>query len=125
MADANKNAEREALLKAFKAKYVQPERINDRLIAKGTLRKGMKIGGEVAKEFEMREAITADLLAAETDASTENALNFNAALLSRQLVRVGTFEGPFTVGMIGKLCTQDFKILRDAQAEFDIVGEFD
>lgn len=109
-----------------KSKYVQAERNGDGLlVASGTLRRGIKIGSDTHKDFELKESISGDLLAAERDASMNHVLNFNAAVLARQLVRLGTFTGPFTVGLIAQMRTGDFNILREAQAELDVVGEAD
>lgn len=111
--------------KSVTATYVEATRDSDgRLIATGTLKRGLKIGSSVHKEFLLREAITGDLLAAEQQSRTETVLNFSAAVLARQLVRIGSFEGPFTVGMLSELRAYDFGVLRNAQLEIDAVGEF-
>jgi|GEM_PF-765019 Mu-like prophage FluMu protein gp41 len=108
----------------YSPKYVQPER-NDkgRLVAKGTLKHGLKIGDEVHREFEMQEPNTGDLFAAEQETTVQNVMTFNGALMARQLVRIGSFAGPFTLGMIGTLRTVDFNLLREAQTELDVLGE--
>ncbi|HEX7124681.1 MAG TPA: hypothetical protein VF406_02755 [Thermodesulfobacteriota bacterium] len=89
----------------------------------GTLPKGLKIGGEVHRAFVLREATTQDYFDAETEVPTERFLTFHAALLCRQLVRVGTFEGPFTLAMLGTLHPADFDVLRQAQRELERLGE--
>lgn len=105
-------------------RHVQAERDDKgRLQATGTLKKGIKIGSEQHKSFVMREINTGDLLDAEREATTDTALNYNAAVLVRQLVKIGSFEGPFTIGMIRALPPGDFNTLREAQAELSIAGE--
>lgn len=89
----------------------------------GPLRHGFMINGVVHKTFTLREATVDDLLDAELEAEVSKPLNFNAQLLARQLVLVGTFEGPFTVGMIRRLKPADWRILRAAQSEVDNMGE--
>lgn len=89
----------------------------------GKLQHGMTIEGVAHKEFEMREVSTGDLLDAENDAPVSKPLNFATALLTRQLLRIGDFTGPFTVGMLRKLDPVDYWILRDKQTELDRLGE--
>jgi phage FluMu protein gp41 len=89
----------------------------------GRLKHGLKIGGEPQFDFEVREGDVADLFAAEDVVPVEKQLQFDAALLCQRLVRVGTFEGPFTVKMLGRLKTADFNALRRAMAEAGAAGE--
>ena len=84
---------------------------------------GLQIGDVVHKDFELREPTTGDLLDAEADSDLSKPLGFGAALLARQLVKIGTFEGPFTIGMIRRLHRRDFGILMAAQRELDRQGE--
>lgn len=108
----------------YQPKYVQPSRnAAGRLVAKGTLKKGLKIGDEVHKDFEMQEPITGDMFAAEAETPAQNVITFNAALMARQLVSIGTYTGPFTLGMIGSLRATDYNTLREAQVELDLLGE--
>jgi phage FluMu protein gp41 len=44
-------------------------------------------------------------------------------LLARQLQSLGSYQGPFTLGMLRSLKAFDFNTLREAQAEFDLAGE--
>ncbi|RJX32338.1 MAG: hypothetical protein C4516_04365 [Oxalobacter sp.] len=95
-------------------------------VAKGRLKHGMKIGEVVHKEFEMREMTVEDMLDAEAATSTSNPLNYATELITRQLVRVGDFTGPFTMGMMKKnLKPTDWRLLREAQMELDALGEAD
>lgn len=91
----------------------------------GPLKVGFSVNGVLHKDFELREAMVDDLLDAENEADITKPLNFNAQLLVRQLVRVGSYTGPFTVGMIRRLKPADWRILRAAQSEVDALGEGD
>lgn len=88
-----------------------------------TLKHGFKVGEELLKDVVLREAGTGDLFDAERDAPYGNPLAYNGALMARQLVRAGTFQGPFTLGMIRKLKPVDYAILRSAQLELIELGE--
>lgn len=95
---------------------------------KGTLKRGLKVGDKVHKTFEMREAATEDLFKAEALASelgggAHTPIVFQAALIAQQLVRIGDYDGPVTVKMIGTLKKRDFAQLRAAQEELDKLGE--
>lgn len=89
----------------------------------GELKHGMSIEGVVQKHFVMREAMVADLLSAEMEADVSKPLNFSAQLMLLQLVSIGSFKGPFTEGMIRRLRTADWRLLRAAQAEVEGLGE--
>jgi len=89
----------------------------------GSLKHGLMIAGVPQKDFKLREATVDDLLDAELEADVTRPLNFNAQMMVRQLLRVGTFEGPFTVAMIRRLKPVDWRILRAAQSEIDDQGE--
>jgi phage FluMu protein gp41 len=74
----------------------------------GTLKHGLKIGDAIHKEFEFSTDITAgDYFAAEDDAGGRTSLRFDAALVARQLTRIGTFAGPFNATILGKLKPND------------------
>jgi hypothetical protein len=89
----------------------------------GPLKVGIKIDGVVHKDFTMRGALLEDMLDAEKEASVDTPLNFNACLMTRQLVRVGSYTDPVTVGMLGRMKPVDWRILRAAQNEADALGE--
>jgi len=89
----------------------------------GPLIKGIEIAGVLHKTFKLREATVDDLLDAEMEADVTRPLNFNAALLTRQLVSMGSFEGPFTLAIIRRLKPADWRVLRAAQSEADALGE--
>lgn len=89
----------------------------------GPLKVGLDIAGVIHKEFVMRGALVEDMIEAEKEASVDTPIGFNAQMMTRQLVRVGTFDGPITVGMLGRLKPIDWRILRAAQNEADALGE--
>lgn len=91
--------------------------------AKGTLKHGLKVGEEVHKDFVMREALAGDMFAAEAVADASKPMTYRAALIAEQLVSIGTFGGPFTLSMLGKLKGADMAILYNAQRELDEAGE--
>lgn len=108
----------------FTPVFVQADRnARGRLVAKGTLKKGLKIGEDVHRDFELQEANAGDLMDAEMNADITKPLNYSMALMAKQLARIGTFEGPFTPGLLRGLSQQDLRTLRDAQAELDLMGE--
>lgn len=89
----------------------------------GSLKHGLSVSGVIHKDFELREALVDDILDAEIEVDVAKPLNFNAQMMVRQLIKVGTFDGPFTVGMIRRLKPLDWRILRAAQTEIDDRGE--
>ena len=97
-----------------------------KLIVVGTLPIGLSIEGVIYKQFELREALLADMIEAEAEAgSVHNSIHYNAQLAALQLVKVtaedGTeYKGPFVVSMIKK--RGDFMALRTAQLELDKLG---
>jgi phage FluMu protein gp41 len=74
----------------------------------GKLRHGLKIGDSMQTDYEFQTEITAgDYFAAEDDAGGRTSLRFDAALVARQLKRIGTFDGPFNASLLGKLKPND------------------
>jgi len=111
-------------LKDYKPVYVIEEKAEDgRLLARGKFKHGMLIKGVKHLDFEMVEALSEDNFNAEKDASANNVLTFNGALMALQLRKVGTFDGPFTLDLIGRLKPGDYNRLRAAQMELDVLGE--
>ncbi len=89
----------------------------------GTLKHGLKIGDQTHHEYVMREPTTADLFDAEDEHGTGTPLKFKASLIARVLVRVGSFEGPFTFSMVRGLKPADFMTLTESYAEAEKLGE--
>lgn len=89
----------------------------------GKFKKGMKVGKDAHMDFELREMTTADMLDAELLVPYGKPSNFAAALASVQLVRVGSYDGPFTLKMVRALSPDDFNTLRDGLNEVAMLGE--
>lgn len=89
----------------------------------GTLKHGLKIGDQVHKEFEIRAGTSADYFAAEAAADSSRTISFRASLLAQQLVRIGTFTGPFTLNTLGKLKPSDLNLMLDARDALEAEGE--
>lgn len=89
----------------------------------GILKHGLKVGTEVHKSFEIREASAGDLFAAEVEVTPERQYSFAAAMLCQQLLSIGTFTGPFTLAVLGKLKRSDLSILQEARLALDEEGE--
>lgn len=96
---------------------------DDQLTVSGTLKDGFAINGEKHKDFVMREALARDFFSAERDATGDLPTTYRAAMIARQLVRVGTYEGPFTLSMLGLLKGKDLAVLMLKQQELDALGE--
>lgn len=82
----------------------------------GQLKFGLKIGDECHKDFVLRPIFSMNqMFRAEDEAEADKPMQFQAALLAQQIVRTGSFDGPFTMQMLGNLHPVDFGILRGAQ----------
>lgn len=89
----------------------------------GTLKRGLKIGEIVHKEFVLRPDVTAgDYFAAEESVGARNTLRFSAALVARQLVSIGEFKGPFSADLLAKLTPDDLGILIAKRDELELAG---
>lgn len=87
---------------------------------------GLHIAGVIYTQFELREALLADMIEAELESGgAGNGIHYNAQLAARQLTKVTSadgqeFKGPFVVAMIKK--RGDFMALRNAQLALDELG---
>lgn len=82
------------------------------------------VGGQVANEVEVRPAVLGDLLEAEKEAHPYSQPNgFSVALACLQIVRAGTFTGPFTKGQFIGIKPETWFVIRDALQEADALGE--
>ena len=97
--------------------------MGDQLTRTGTLKHGLKVGEQVHKEFELRQCTGADYFAAENEADSSKPLTYAVALIAQQLVRIGTFEGPFSLAMLGKLHPIDLARMKAAREELELLGE--
>jgi phage FluMu protein gp41 len=89
---------------------------------KGTLKRGLKIGDELHKDFEMRAACAGDMFDAEKTATVSTPLTYRSALMGIQLVRLGTLNGPIDVKVLRGLHPADLDILTQAQQDADNEG---
>lgn len=114
-------------LQPGKPKYVvEGETTADgRLMARGTLKKGLKIGDATHTEFEMAEPLAGDLFGAEQDVQGGGELNMQGAMIARTLRKLGTYTGPFTLRMLSGLKLGDLEMLQAANRELDALGNAD
>jgi phage FluMu protein gp41 len=89
---------------------------------KGTLKHGLKVGDEIHKDFEIREATTEDMFNAEDVAPVHKRLKYQGALVGQQLVKLGSLSGPIAFEIIRKLHPQDFDELVDAKEKANELG---
>lgn len=84
----------------------------------GTLKRGLKIGDAKHKDYQFRRDITAgDYFAAEDEAGGKGTLRFDAALVARQLERIGEYTGPFSAGLLATLHPNDLaELIRAREA---------
>jgi phage FluMu protein gp41 len=92
---------------------------------KVTLKKGLKVGEDVHKEAEIREATAGDMIEATEESERAvfvegegyKLLVSNTMLgvhtLCRQVVRIGEHPGPLTLAEIKKLSAQDLNLLQE------------
>jgi phage FluMu protein gp41 len=95
-----------------------------------TLAQGLTIGETVHREAEIREATAGDVLDAMAEAERvvivegnpellQSPARMALALLRRRVVRIGTFEGPFTPEIIKRLSAADLEALQHESARLD------
>jgi phage FluMu protein gp41 len=97
--------------------------VEGRLHLTASLVHGLNIEGVQQKEFEVREATTEDLFAAEKEVPAHNVLAFDGQMVCQQLVRIGSYKGPFTLELLSKLKTYDFALLRQKTLELETLGK--
>lgn len=89
----------------------------------GSLKHGLKVGDDVHKDFVLREGSAQDYFDAEAEADSNKPISYRAALVARQLVSIGSYKGPFTVRMLGKLKPVDLNKLMEARDALEAEGE--
>lgn len=82
-----------------------------------------KIGGQVAKDIEVRPALMEDVCKAEEDATPMRPNSFNIQMACLQVVRAGTFAGPFAPGHFKGMRAAQFSAVASAMQEADQLGE--
>jgi phage FluMu protein gp41 len=95
--------------------------------------KPITIAGVNYTHFKLRESTVDDMFESEMELArigggTHTPLIFNGEMMTRQLLQVsnaqgGTFEGPFTMNMLKSWGTRNYRALRNAQIEVDLLGE--
>ncbi len=90
---------------------------------KGMFPIGMKLGSDVHRDFEVREALVEDMVEAEKDVAPTDLHAFNVQMLCRVVTRVGTFTGPFTPVMFRRLKRPDYHALVQAMMQADELGK--
>lgn len=83
----------------------------------------MKIGDTLHQDFEVREPLVDDMVEAEKTISPTDLHAFNIEMLGRVMVRIGTFEGPFTAGMFRRLKRPDYNALVQGMMQADNLGK--
>ena len=84
---------------------------------------GIEIDGKAHTEFEIRPSTAGDLFDAEALIPMKQEMGFQAALASRQLVRVGELRAHIQFDRIRKLHPADLRILFDKQEEVEALGK--
>lgn len=83
-----------------------------------------KVGGQEAKDVEVREPTLEDILEAEMEAHPGNRPNaFNVAMACRTVVRAGKFTGPFVGAHFKGMSPRTWYTIRDALVEAEELGE--
>jgi len=86
--------------------------------------------------FKLREPTVDDMFNAELESASQGGgahtpILFNGHMMVQQLVCVcdehesQSFAGPFTIGMLKKWGTKNYRVLRNNQLEIDKLGEAD
>lgn len=95
------------------------------------LRDGLRVGEETHREAELREATVADLIDATAESErlvqtpqgefqlVPSATMLGLHVLRRQIVRVGSHQGPFTVGELRKLSMFDLNALQALASQLE------
>ena len=84
---------------------------------------GMRIGETVHQDFEIREPLVADMVEAEKTVPPTDLHAFNIELLCRVTVRIGTFTGPFSANMFGRLKRPDYNAMTQGMLQADNLGK--
>ena len=81
------------------------------------------LAGQKITEVELRPPLLGDLLEAEKDAHPgANPTAFNVALACQQMVRAGTYTGPFTVAQFKGMKPAVWYAIREAMDPFWLVA---
>lgn len=89
----------------------------------GSLKDGLEVGDQVYRDYEIRAATAGDMFDAENDAPANKQVAYRAALLARQLVKLGELSGPIDFKLMRKLTPRDLDQLLADQQQADDAGE--
>lgn len=82
------------------------------------------VGGQFATDVEVRPPTLGDMLEAEKEANPHFSPNaFQVAQICQQLVRAGTFAGPFTVAQFKSMKPRVWNAIKAAAEEAERLGE--
>jgi phage FluMu protein gp41 len=87
------------------------------------LKKPWKVGGVEAMDIEVRPATVADTCEAELKASPIHPNAFTVEMACLQVMRAGSFTGPFAPSHFKQMSDARFRVIRDAMQEADQLGE--
>lgn len=87
------------------------------------LPRGMKIGQETHKDFELRAPLVEDMIEAEKVVDARLIHAFNLELLARVIIRVGSYTGPFTPNMFKPQPRANYNAMVNALLEVEDMGE--
>lgn len=87
------------------------------------LKKPWKIGGQEANEIEVRPSTMKDVSDCEQSASVLQHNTFSMHMATLQVVRAGTFTGPFVFSHFSSMRPAQFNEIVEAMKEADKLGE--
>jgi phage FluMu protein gp41 len=87
------------------------------------LKKPWKVGGQEATEIEVRHSTMKDVSDCEQVASVLQHNTFNMHMACLQVVRAGTFTGPFVFSHFSSMAPARFAEISAAMQEADRLGE--
>lgn len=82
-----------------------------------------KVGGQEVKEIEVRPATMEDVCAAEEEVSPSRPNAFNVQMACLQIVRAGSYTGPFVPAQFKAMRANQFGAIIGAMREADTLGE--
>lgn len=86
----------------------------------GTLPGGVEVDGVLQREFELRLPTVADNIAAVDEVGSTNPVALGAAILARQLVRLGTLDAKhITFDLVTGMHPADYNVLEEAAGRLE------
>ncbi len=82
-----------------------------------------KVGSQEVTDIEVRPSTMTDICDVETEVSVTKPNAFNIQMACLQVVKAGTFTGPFTPAHFKALRPSQFGEIADAMREADALGE--